>query len=225
MAKVLVISDTQAPFHHPDTLEFLEHVYYKYKCNAVVHIGDEIDNKFLKYASINDPHTAKEQHEIALSFMKGLYKIFPNVKVCNSNHVSERLAAQAEAANIPEFYLKSQHEYLEAPKGWGWADEWVIDGVKYEHGHKYGGQKPHEKAVECNFMSSVIGHHPLLKVSYVNRNDKLFFGMCVGMMVVNLNNARMGYGMKYSKRYATKPPLGCGVVLNGNQAIIEPFYG
>jgi hypothetical protein len=49
--------------------------------------------------------------------------------------------------------------------------------------------------------------------------------MCVGAMTVNLNDAHMGYGMKYSKRYDKEMPLGCGVVLEGREAYAVPFPG
>jgi predicted phosphodiesterase len=223
MSRVLVISDTQAPFHHPKTLEFLKWVYRKYKCNKVVHIGDEVDNKFLKYASVNDPHTAIEQHELAMKFMKQLYRAFPKAMVCNSNHVYDRLTRAAENANIPQFMIKDQKEYLDAPDTWEWRDSWEIDGVRYEHGHRFNGLRPHEKAVASNFQSTVIGHHAALGVTYFKIGGVQVFGMCVGAMTVNLNDARMGYGMKYSKIYAKEMPLGCGVVIDGKVGIIEPY--
>lgn len=225
MARVLIISDTQAPFHHADTIPFLKSVYAEFKCDTVVHIGDEIDNKFLKYASINDPHTASEQHTLAIEFLHRLWAEFPKMMICNSNHVYDRLMSQAESANIPEFMLKSQHEYLKAPRGVRWADEWIIDNVKYIHGHNFGGVKPHVIAVQQYFMSVVMGHHPILGVQYLMKNGKQFFGMCVGSMTINLNDAHMGYGMKYSKRYAKEMPLGCGVVIDGKEAYAVPFSG
>ncbi len=223
MARVLCISDTQAPFQHPDTLHFLEDTYDKYKCDSVIHIGDEVDNKFLKYLSINDPHSAIEQHEMALEFMHQLYKSFPFVRVCHSNHVLERMTKAAESAMIPAFMMKSVRECLEAPKTWRWQWEWKIDGVLYSHGHRWGGMRPHAKAVECMGMSCVIGHHPVLGVEYFNKGGKIIAGMCVGAMTINLNDARLGYGMKYSRQYAKGMPLGCGVIIDGKQLIPVPF--
>jgi hypothetical protein len=139
VARVLIISDTQAPFHHPKAVQFFKQVYKIYDCDKVVHIGDEVDNKFLKFASINDPHTAQQQHDMALTFMRHLYKAFPKVKVCNSNH-GDRLLNATDRAGIPEFFLKSIHDYMQAPKGWEWGDKWIIDGVHYEHGTRFGGK-------------------------------------------------------------------------------------
>jgi len=223
MARVLVLSDIQCPFQHPDTLNFFKGVKKKYKCDTVVCIGDELDNKFLKYLSINDPHSAVEQHELALKFLRKLYRVFPVVKVCHSNHVLERLLKAADSAMIPQFMLKTPREFMEAPPGWEWDENWEIDGVRYEHGHRFGGQKPHVKAVESNFKSTVIGHHPILSVDYFMKGGVQSFGMCVGSMTVNLNDARMGYGMLYTKRYAKEMPLGAGVVLDGEVAIPVPY--
>ena len=40
---VLVISDTQCPFQHQDTIPFLQYVTSKFKPDEVIHIGDEVD--------------------------------------------------------------------------------------------------------------------------------------------------------------------------------------
>jgi len=224
MARVLVISDTQAPFQHPKTISFLKSIYKKHKCDKVVHIGDEVDNKFLKFLSVNDPYSAEQQHFEALRFMEKLYDAFPECLVCHSNHVNKRLISQAEVVNIPEFMLKTPKEYLKAPSGYIWKDYWDVDNVRYEHGHRFSGQKPHEKAVEANHMSTVIGHHPVSAIRYFIRNNKIIFAMAVGALTVNLADARMGWGMAYAKKYANHIPPTCGVVIDGEYAYIEPLH-
>jgi len=211
MSKVLIISDTQAPFQHPKTIEFYKMLKKEFHPDEIVHIGDEFDWKFLKFMSINDPLSAKQQHEKATEFLRELADLFPNVKVCNSNH-GDRLVNAASNANIPEWCLKTKNQLMGAPEGWGWKDSWVIDNVKYEHGNRFGGQKPHWTAVDRNHRSTVMGHHPGFGIQHFVRDNKEVFGMLVGSTTVDANHKRMGFGMKYAKKYSTGSCRGTGVV-------------
>jgi len=213
----------QSPFHHPKTVPFYKKTYKAFACDSVLCGGDETDNKFLKFMSINDPISAERQHKLAKGFLQRMNDEFGPMKVCNSNHVQDRIMNAAAAANIPEFMLKTKQECFGVP--WDWQDFHIVDGVRYEHGHRYGGMKPHEIAIEKNFRSVVMGHHPILAVKYIMRGGKLYFGACGGAMVVHHNDARMGFGMKYAKRYATEMPLGCLVIIDGQVVIPVPFLG
>lgn len=216
--RVLVISDTQAPFHHPDALPFLKKIYKKYKCNEVVHIGDEADFKFLKYGVIDDPETAKEQHERTKEFLKQLYRAFPKMKLCMSNH-GKRLEKKASESGIPNFFLKGVHDYFEVPKTWQWAEMWEVDGVIYEHGDRFRGIHANKAAAAANMKSTVIGHHNIFSIHYISSQIGTIFGMSVGMLT-----DCGSYGQQYAKIYPCPPLLGCGVVIDGKYPILEPFH-
>lgn len=219
-----MIPDLQSPFQHPDTIPFLRYVYKHYRCDNVVCIGDEVDWKFLKFRSVNDPHSAMTQHKMALQFMKELYRIYPRVQVCNSNH-SERLVSAAERGEVPAFLLKSTEEALQAPKEWVWRDFWEVDGVRYEHGHRFNGGYPHIQAVNTNFQSTIIGHFASrLCVDYMPRGKRIHIGAIVGCLVVDWKTRhKMSYGMRYAKKYRGSQALGCMVVIDGKQAIAVPY--
>jgi len=228
MAIVIVVSDTQAPFQHPKTLEHLLRTRDKYvklypkKRVRWVHIGDEVDWKHLKYASINDPHTAEQQHELSLKFLHSLYKEIPIARVCHSNHVMDRFQYAAEKGAVPSFMLKTIPDILEAPIGWRWAHEWIIDGVKYVHGHKFKGVHPYHNALKDVWCSVVMGHHPKFGVVYKMVNGQMFFGMGVGAMTISDRaKSLMAYGMAYSRKYSAEMPLGIGVVVDGRRAYPE----
>lgn len=155
MAKVLVISDTQAPFHHPQSIRFLRATYKKHRCNAVVHIGDEIDNKFLKYGTVDDNHTANEQHRLAKKFIHKLADAFPRVMVCHSDdyhalavisticdpNISKKILRRVRSRfwyqnNTPQwdwrsFFFFYQHQLIAihkvaSGKGLSWMDkQWI----------------------------------------------------------------------------------------------------
>ena len=48
-SRVLLISDMHIPYHHPDTLEFLQYLKDKYKPTRVICLGDELDKHALSY--------------------------------------------------------------------------------------------------------------------------------------------------------------------------------
>ncbi len=224
MATVLIISDLQAPFTHPRTIPFLANLKKIYNPNEVVCIGDEADFKFLKFASINDPHSSTAQHSLALKTLQGIYDLFPVVKVCHSNHVRDRLNYACAQGGIPEDFLKGIREILGAPPGWEWDDYWEIDNVRYEHGHHLkGGLNVCIKAVERRHQSVVFGHWPLLESRNQRVRGKNFFGMCVGALVVPDTDKLLGYGMSYAKHYGQEMPLGAGVVVDGIYSIPIPL--
>ena len=47
--RVLIIGDTHCPFDMDTYIDFLEDTYAKYRCNRVVHIGDELDHHYSSY--------------------------------------------------------------------------------------------------------------------------------------------------------------------------------
>jgi len=229
---LLVITDPQAPFHHPHAVDFIRAKYKEHKCDTVVCIGDELDNKYLKYLSINDPMTARQQHMYAIrTFFRPLFESFPRMWIVNSNHVAERLSNAAAKVMIPDLMLKSVKEYLRAPPDWLWEDSWIFDGVKFEHGDRFGGKYAHVQALGSAWGSIIIGHHPIQGVEYVMKNGVLYFGACGGSMTRDANKERMAFGLTYSKKYATEMPRGLLIVKKTkfkkapHKVIIEPFGG
>ncbi len=213
---VLVISDTQGPFEHKDTLRFLKAVHRKYKCDTVVHVGDEADMHALSdYDHDPDGMSAGDEHKALLKSLQPFYKAFPDVMVCESNHTA-RPFRQAHKHGIPRAYMRSYREFMEAPEGWQWADHWVIDGVRYQHGMGYSGRNGAIKAAERNMQSTVIGHLPAHAGIQFTANAKfLLFGMNVGSLI-DVD----AYAFAYGKHYPSKPIIACGVVIKGVPTLV-----
>jgi hypothetical protein len=211
MARVLVISDTQIPFQHRDYIPFLKAVAAKYKTTEVVHIGDEVDfHAISEHDSDPDGMSPGDELKAALKELKILYKAFPKVKACISNHTA-RPFRKAFKYGIPKAFLKGYGEFLQAPKGWQWADHWIIDGVKYEHGEGFSGKDAALKAAHGNGRSTVIGHvHAFAGIHYSASPENLIFGMNVGCLI-----DRHQYAFNYGKVFKSKPIISCGVVIDG----------
>lgn len=208
---VLAIPDIHFPAHHADTFAFLRAVKSKYKPTEVVCLGDEIDAAALgEWDKDPDQPGAKDELDRSVALLKTLYKIFPNVKVCTSNHTS-RIYRKAFKAGLPSRVLRSYAEILEAPSGWRWADSWEVNGVIYEHGEGFSGQQGALKAATQNMQSTVIGHlHAYAGIQYYANSKHLIWGFNAGCLIDKSNPA-----FNYGKHIKAKPILGVGLIQNG----------
>lgn len=212
---VLVISDLQIPFEHPDALDFVCAVRDHISPDVVVNIGDEVDQMAMsRFDPDPEADGAGPELKLTIKRLQPWYREFPEVSVCESNHTA-RVYKQAFLAGIPAAYLRTVPEWLEAPEGWRWADAWMIDGVKYEHGDAQGGMYAARNLAVRNRKSTVIGHHHSHgAVFYIANDDETIFGMNAGCLI-DMNSIAFRYG----KNAAFKPTLGCGVVIQG-----VPFF-
>src|SRR6185437_3861211 len=108
---VLVVSDLQEPFGHKDALDFVIAVSEKYDTNETVVIGDEADLHAFSGKFPHDPDgfSPGEELEAARKGLKPWYEVFPEAKVCTSNHV-ERYYKKAYNAGFPRAALVSERE-------------------------------------------------------------------------------------------------------------------
>ncbi len=208
---VLAMPDIHFPAHHPDTFEFLKHIKKTYQPNAIVCLGDEIDAAALgDWDKDPDQPGAGDELTKAIDYLKELYKIFPNVKVCTSNHTS-RIYRRAHKAGMPKRLMRSYNEILEAPKGWVWEDRWEIDGVIYEHGEGFSGQQGALKAAVQNMQATVIGHlHSYAGIQYYANAKHLIWGFNAGCLI-DRHHAAFNYG----KHIKAKPIIGVGIIEAG----------
>ncbi len=208
---VLVIPDLQIPYEHPDALDFCAAVRDAAGCNRVVCIGDEVDQLALgMFDPDPDADGAGPELKKALNQINAWYQEFPDVQVTTSNHTG-RIQKRAFKAGIPEAYLRSVNEWMQAPEGWTWADYVYIDGVRYEHGDNQGGMYAARNLAIRNRTSTVIGHHHSHGgVYYIANDDTMIFGMNVGCLI-----DASALAFKYARGSAYKPTLGCGVVAYG----------
>lgn len=218
---ILVLPDTQIPFHHPYALTFLKQVRDEYKPDVVVHVGDELDKCALsKYPKNPDGMSAGDEHKKAIRAIRPFYEEFPDVLVCDSNH-RQRLYKRAYEAGIPEEFIADTHTYMRAPAGWQWADYWIIDAIRFEHGDRASGAGTGPKLIDANHASTVYGHHhDSPGVGYVRKANKTMFWMNVGCLI-----DENSYAMSYAKHNRSKPVLSCGVIVDGVPHVIPMNKG
>jgi hypothetical protein len=211
---ILVIPDMHAPYEHPQAIDFLLEVKKLFKPDVVINLGDELDYHALSFHD-SDPNldSAGVELEKGKLVLQRLYKAFPNLSICHSNH-SSMYYRKARAHGIPVQMIKKYRDTLfpeSGCPGWSWAYNWkvhtALGPVLFQH------QSPnpvHEAAHNhCNLM---VGHnHSLFGVAYsASASAGLYWGGHSGCLV-DARSLAFLYGQNTQK----KPILGCTVILKG----------
>ena len=213
---ILVISDMHHPYAHPDTVPFLKAVKAKYKPDTVICIGDEVDFHDMSFHDSNpDLDSAGVELSKAIEALKPIYKMFPKVTVIESNHGSMVLR-KALVGKIPQKAIKSYNDTLDAPKGWKWVFDTIVQTalgpVYFCHG-KTG--SPGKLAAQYG-MSAVQGHfHEKAQISYISTPEKLMFDAHTGCLADDSSLA-LGYNKVNPKR----PIVSILVITNGVPQLI-----
>lgn len=208
---ILTISDLHAPFHHPDAFDFLRDLKRQYKPHAVICLGDEIDaHAWSRFPRNPDLPGANDELSQAKAALKQLYKIFPHVDVCLSNHTIRPWKRSSEVG-LPIAFLKSIKEVLEAPAGWDWHHHVRVDDVLYIHGEGFSGQNGAAKAATLYRSKVVMAHiHAWGGVVHMTgMNDKIY-AVNAGCLIDPQSEA-----FSYGKHLAMKPTLGTAVIVDG----------
>lgn len=220
--RVLVIGDTHCPGMRPDYPDFLMDVYRKWDCNRVVHIGDLVDWHAINFHG-KDPNLPDVKREIeqAKEQVHELYSRFPDADWLLGNHDALPYRRAADAG-LPDDLIPPANQMWGIPR---WAvyprfHRLEIDGVMYSHGETgAGGKYAAISQSQANFQSTVIGHfHANAGVWWTANHHHRVFGLAVGTGL-DWRQLQFSYGMKFAR----KPVLGCGVVIDGIQAYFEPM--
>lgn len=211
-SRILIISDTHYPWHHPDTIEFLKAVKKKHKPTWIVHIGDEVDNHALSYHD-HDPDLPSAGDELFHNkiALVSLFQLFPKVDVLHSNH-GNLLDRKALTHGIPKAMLKSQRDIIGAPDGWSWHFDILAKlptGFDcYFHHSKGSNVLLNAQRMGCSMVQG--HHHESFTVSYYSTPTGLHFGMNVGCLV-DQHSPAFAYSKNNSKRFIK----GVGIIIGG----------
>ena len=216
---IMVIPDLHIPYHHPKAFEFLERIKDLVQPDVVVSLGDEVDNHALSFHD-SDPNLDSAGTELEKSrlYLKQLAKIFPDVKVCHSNHGSLAFR-RAKAKGIPVEMLKSYRDILFPDgegDGWDWNYSHTVPTSKGDVMFKHqapGGPVTHACHEGVNV---VLGHmHGSFNIEYKASVGRLYYGATAGCLI---DNEALAFA--YGKHFPNKPILGCMIITNGVPALI-----
>jgi hypothetical protein len=215
--KILVVSDTHFPYHHPDTFPFLIKLNKAYKPDCVVHIGDEMDWHSVNVSHVINPDLPAPADELlsGQSLCGQLEKIFPSMYLLESNHGS-MILRRAMAKGMSKFFIKDYNEILDVSSKWKWVERLILETPKGKVIFAHQFCKDIAKAVQQTATSCVQGHfHTVSEIKYVGNDYHLNFGMSVGCLV-----DKKSLAMAYMKVNLAKPILSCGVITNGIPYIV-----
>ena len=215
----IFVSDLQCPFQAKKALEFIQ--YLKKTFNVTNEnmycVGDETDGYFGSlYKKHPDMHLSPTgEIKQTLDELKRWYSAFPKMKVAISNH-GLRWVSKIIDADIPSQLLRPYREIIQAPDGWQWKQEWIIEGSKEKfrmiHGLGYSGDRGHVTAALDSGLSTVIGHlHAFGGVNHIRMISGVRLWAANAGCLIDTDSLAFAYG-KYHRR---QPTLGALVVLNG----------
>lgn len=211
-SRILVISDMHIPYHHKDTLKFLQHLKDKYSPTRIICVGDELDKHALSYHD-SDPNlrSAGDELEASKPVIAALHKMFPKMDILESNHGS-LVYRKAKTHGIPRQYIKGYNEVLGVGDGWKWHFDLTItlptgQNVYFHHGKSADGLKLSQMMGMC----CVQGHfHERFKIDYWANPLGLYWAMQVGCLIDDDTLA-----FSYNNVNLKRPIVGCGLIING----------
>jgi len=217
-SRILVISDTHAPYNHPDTIKFLTAIKDKYCPDRVIHIGDELDNHAMSFHD-SDPSLAAAGDELkkGREVIHEIEAIYPKVDVLESNHGSLAYR-KAKSGGIAKEFLRPYEDVLQT-KGWKWHFELTVYLPNRQPVYFHHGRSANTKTYTTNMgMSAVQGHyHEKFEIIYWGNSERLNFGMTVGSLIDDASVA-----FEYNNSNLKRPVIGCGMIID-SQARLLPM--
>lgn len=218
-ARILLISDMHIPYHHPDTLEFLQYLVDKYEPTRVICLGDELDKHALSFHD-SDPNlpSAGDELKLSLPVIKKLKEMFPVMDILESNHGS-LLYRKAHHHGIPKEYLKSYNDVLGVDSDWKWHYDLVVDLPNGNKCYLHHGKASNvTKTSQTMSMCAVQGHfHETFKVEYWGNPVALYWAMQCGCLINDKS-----YAFNYNNVNLKRPIIGTGLIID-SQPVLEPM--
>lgn len=211
MATVLVVPDLHCPWQHEHALDFLAGLKRAHRPERVVVIGDEADcHRWSSHPQDPELPGPGEELRLTRAALRPFYKLFPQARVCVSNHGIRPFRRAAEAA-LPGGFLRAWKQVIEAPRGWNWAQRWLLDDTVYVHGDGFSGKNAALTAAERYRKNVVLGHvHSHAGVQYSTSVYSQVWGLQVGCLIDTEAPA-----FAYGRHLAVRPTLGAGLVVDG----------
>ena len=218
-SRVLLISDMHIPYHHPDALEFLQHLKDKYKPTRVICLGDELDKQALSYHD-HDPDlpSAGDEPRKSVPVIQELYKMFPVMDIIESNHGS-LVWRKAKTNGIPRQYIKSYNDVLGVGVGWKWSFDLTIELPNGQKCYIHHGKTSNVIQLSQQMgMNAIQGHyHEAYRIDYWGNPNGLFWGMQCGCLIDD-----DALAFSYNNVNIKRPVIGTGLIID-SIPVLEPM--
>lgn len=218
-SRVLLISDMHIPYHHPDTLEFLQYLKDKYNPTRVICLGDELDKHALSYHD-HDPDLPSAGDELRKSIpvIQKLYEMFPVMDIIESNHGS-LVWRKAKTNGIPRQYIKSYNDVLGVGEGWKWSFDLTIELPNSQKCYIHHGKTNNVIQLSQQMgMNAIQGHyHEAYRIDYWGNPNGLFWGMQCGCLIDD-----DALAFSYNNVNIKRPVIGTGLIID-SIPVLEPM--
>jgi len=217
--RVLCIGDLHMPYNHPDAIPFIQWVARNLNPDCVIQIGDETDGHAISFHD-SDPNldSAGMELERAREGLASLYRIFPNMLVCHSNHGS-LVYRRAKYSGLPLQMIKTYREILLPnvdASGWSWGYSWRLQTPAGDVLFKHQATSDILGAAAHEGCSLVAGHlHGRCSVQYGANYEKLYYGAQCGCLV-----NRDALAFAYGREQPMKPIISLMVIYEGVPILI-----
>ena len=218
-SRILLISDMHIPYHHKDTLKFLQHLKDKYNPTRVICTGDEMDKHALSFHD-HDPDlpSAGDELKLALPVIAALKDMFPTMDILESNHGS-LVYRKAHAHGIPRHYLKTYNDVLGVDNKWKWHYDLTIELPNGNKCYFHHGKSANvSKTSQTMSMCAVQGHyHETFKVEYWGNPNGLYWGLQTGCLIDD-----KAYAFNYNNCNLKRPIIGTAMIID-SIPVLEPL--
>lgn len=212
--RVLIISDTHAPYHHKDTLDFISDIANKFSPDRVIHGGDILDiysvSSYPK--SIEHKDTWTDELKKGRKFVQELASIVPNMEILSSNH-DDRAYKASRIAGVPREFLVKYLDVIGAPEGWRIKTELslTVDSNRSNWLFRHtvsGGAASASKILNKNVC---LGHsHTKFGCTAFNNGSRTLWGVDTGCLISD-----EGPSFAYNRTQLGRPIRGCCMILDG----------
>lgn len=218
-SRILLISDMHIPYHHKDTVKFLQHLKDKYNPTRVICMGDELDKHALSFHD-HDPDlpSAGDELKLALPVIAKLKEMFPVMDILESNHGSLAYR-KAHAHGIPRHYLKTYNDVLGVDDKWKWHYDLTIELPNGNKCYFHHGKSANvSKTSQTMSMCAVQGHyHETFKVEYWGNPNGLYWGLQTGCLIDD-----KAYAFNYNNCNLKRPIIGTAMIID-SIPVLEPL--
>ena len=216
--RIGVIGDLHAPFIHPMYRRFCLDTFSKWRIDHIHFAGDIVDCHAISFWEHNpNGRSAEDEAQQAAEDVRRWRRSFNTASVSIGNH-DERQFRLARKHGLPDRFLRNYADVWQTPD-WDWRTTHKFDGVLYEHGTGTTGKDAALNRAMQKRCSVVIGHvHSWAGVKWHANEFNTIFGLNAGCGI----DCRE-YAFDYGKAFPIRPVLGCGIVIDGNQALFIPM--
>lgn len=216
---ILCVPDMHIPYHHPDSLKFIDALKKTFSPKLVVNLGDLLDFHGISFHD-SDPNLASAGAELhnARKVIKDYETIIPKQFIIGSNH-GDLPVRKFLSHGLPRELLATYNDIYKVGKGWQFVPDLTIEtdskylpDIYFVHGIK-----TDALAVAKQRGQRVIqGHfHEQFRVQYAGNPNTLLWGVNAGCLIDPVSLA-----FHYNKLNLNRPLLGAVVICNGIPKLI-----